>query len=94
MGVTGRWHCYAIAAINQDTGGSGPAFNLGIYDPSISGNAVSKAITIQSGAGDGNYDTYDLGVVQLNPNDVFWITAPGGSASDVYFSEVILTSAY
>ncbi len=51
--------------------GSGPAFTLGIYDPSV-GNLsypVSKTITLQSGASDGLYHTYDLGNQTLKAGD-------------------------
>ncbi len=91
--LAGWWHCYACVACDAETG-TGPAFELGIYDPSV-GNLtypLSETIDLENGAGDGKYHTYDLGDQQLKVGDYFWFAPIGNSGSpNVYVDSITLT---
>lgn len=96
---SGRWHCYAT--VKSDGTGSGPAFMLGIYDPSYrlpDGSIdltypASKTVMLEDGANDGQYHVYDLGSQQLKAGDFFWFAAMGEANSpNVYVDKVTLVS--
>ena len=70
----GPLRCYVTVRCEAKSG-TGPAFDLGIYDMDGKRDVARKRVNVED-AGDGRYHTYDLGLHTLEPTTTYFWVAP------------------